>query len=234
MAPIQIVVYEGALHKKSIGVVCGTDKLDGSAFNELDRYLVFLLANQIGIALRNAELYEKATVDSLTQVSSRAFFLQRMHKIIARKSSPDISVLMVDLDHFKKVNDTFTHQAGDYLLVILGKLLREAVQAGEIVGRYGGEEFILLIQANYVKALERATEVKEKVATHTFLYKEQQINVTISIGVATLNSSDTMKLLIERADRALYLAKDWGRNQVVGEGELDKYQQIESQSEKLA
>ena len=224
LAPIQVTAYQSTIQKKAIGVICVTDKQDRSTFSKLERNLLALLANQIGTALTNAQLYEKATTDPLTKIYTRAYFLQCMQEEIhnARRNSTPLSLLMFDLDHFKAVNDTYTHQSGDLILREMGGLLREiANQQQSLVGRYGGEEFMMLLYLDHDQAMAQAEQIRKTIAGHTFsLVPQGKIYMTTSIGIATLRDTDVSKLLIERADQALYIAKRKNRNCVISEKEI--------------
>ena len=118
-------------------------------------------------------------------------------------------------------NNTYGHQKGDSILKQFGTLLRKISKSGEIVGRYGGEEFSILLFCQHEKAMVRAREVQYEIKTYPFsLDPKNKISITSSLGVSTLHPTDTSHLLIERADKALYLAKKRGRNCVVSEEEI--------------
>jgi diguanylate cyclase (GGDEF)-like protein len=221
LSPIQVTSYQG--QKRAIGVLCVTDKQDLSPFTHLECNLLALLANQVGTTLTNAFLYEKATTDSLTKVCSRGYFFQRLQEEIqnARRNATPLALLMLDLDHFKMVNDTYTHQSGDKILQQIGSLLKEIVGEKKFVGRYGGEEFLILLLDDKRGALARAEEIRNKIASYTFsIAPAQNIAMTSSIGVSFLRDTDAIPLLIERSDQSLYIAKRKGRNCVVTEEEL--------------
>lgn len=224
LSPIQIT-HHNAEQPKTIGVICVTDRKDGAFFGVLERNLLALLSNQIGTALTNAELYEKATVDPLTKVHTRGYFFQKLHEITSRLrgTSNPLSLLMIDLDHFKAINDTYSHQAGDRVLIQIGKLLGESLEDGEFAGRYGGEEFVLWFKSAHSRAMARASRLQAAIATHSFQLSSCAVQMTCSIGVSTLRPTDTSHLLVERADRALYVAKQRGRNRSVSETELERF-----------
>ena len=137
LAPIQVTAYQSTIQKKAIGVICVTDKQDRSTFTKLERNLLALLANQIGTALTNAHLYEKATTEPLTRVYTRAYFFQCLQEEIhnARTNGTPLSLLMFDLDHFKAVNDNYTHQSGDLILQEMGDTIGKTRQPATRSGR---------------------------------------------------------------------------------------------------
>ena len=223
LAPIQVIKYREIIQNEAIGVICVTDKEDSENFEILERNLLMLLANQIGIAITNAGLYEKATIDPMTHIYTRGYFFQRLQEevFLAQKSSTSLSLLLFDLDHFKSVNDTYSHYAGDRVLEQMGKLLMKAVHRQEVLGRYGGEEFVILLKANQMHAKTRALEIQNLIRNHHFIIKKDKtLQMTSSMGISTLHSTDTPHLLIERADQSLYLAKRKGRNCIITEDQL--------------
>ncbi|WP_395345715.1 diguanylate cyclase [Ningiella sp. W23] len=167
----------------------------------------------------NDELKVISRVDGLTRLYNRRYWQERFereYKLSLRNKKP-ISVLILDIDHFKKVNDTHGHQAGDKVIQSLAMLIRKATRETDICGRYGGEEFVVLLPdttAETAKIVgERIRKVSERyVVTHD----ETEINFTISAGIAEFNAVyNTPLQWLEAADQALYKAKEGGRNQVL-------------------
>ncbi len=166
------------------------------------------------------ELEEKekeATVDFLTQVANRASFdrtLSDMVNDFYRRNYP-FALIMIDIDNFKKINDTYGHQAGDYVLQELARVLKSQLRARDVIARYGGEEFaIILPGVNFSQALRVAERLRRSVEKHLFRYKDIQIPVTISLGLAMMRDGLDETAIVEKADKALYLAKRSGKNQV--------------------
>ncbi len=203
----------------AFGALCVTDKLSGRRFNERDLQLLSILASQIGIAMTNAELYERATVDSLTQTYVRRYFFQKLDELVERATSRSepLILIMLDLDHFKQCNDVHGHTAGDLVLQGTGMILRKMIRQQDIAARYGGEEFgILLYDTGISTAVEIAERIRTSIEGHSFHGKsEPTIRMTVSIGLAELGPGDTPKTLIKKADDALYLAKENGRNNAI-------------------
>jgi diguanylate cyclase len=158
-----------------------------------------------------------ASTDFLTQVANRASFdraLSDMVNDFYRRDYP-FALIMIDIDHFKKINDTYGHQAGDYVLQELARVIRQQLRARDVVARYGGEEFaILLPGVTFSQAVRVAERLRKLVEKHLFRFKNVDIPVTISLGVAVMREGLDETSLLEKADKALYLAKRLGRNQV--------------------
>jgi diguanylate cyclase (GGDEF)-like protein len=177
------------------------------------------VAAQKELLARVSMLEQLSIIDGLTQVYNHRFFqaeLRRLFDIAARHDRP-LSLAMIDIDHFKNVNDTFGHRAGDRILCEVSIVIAESVRSSDVLARYGGEEFALVLPETPV---ESATLIAERVRTavESAVIREQlqRVPVTISIGLAAIPSPeiDTPGRLVEAADRALYLAKSRGRNRV--------------------
>lgn len=226
LAPLRIT-HPHNMKEETIGVICVTDKEDCSRFTILERNLLSLLANQIGAVLTNAQLYEKATIDPLTNLLVRSYFFQRLQEEMrhACKHGKPLCFAMMDLDHFKTINDKYSHQTGDRVLEQLGAALKSFARPNEAVGRYGGEEFMLLLPYDCDKAMERAGEIHARIARNPFwLAPNEPIFMTVSIGVSCMRPDDSLPLFIQRADKSLYIAKHKGRNMVVSEAEIEEFE----------
>ena len=141
--------------------------------------------------------------------------IQRIEEAYKRYGT-DYSICFVDIDFFKKINDTYGHEAGDVILSAVAQVLKKNARKVDFVGRYGGEEFVILLPSTSLKDGVRFGEkLRSMIENFKFIYKNERIKVTISSGVATrsANLSDTMTL--EGADKMLYLSKEGGRNQVM-------------------
>jgi len=166
-------------------------------------------------------IYESATRDGLTRVYNKKYFMDTMRKEFAyclRHRVP-LSLLMLDVDHFKKINDTHGHQAGDQVLARIAQKVSETIRVEDLLARYGGEEFALMLRESTAEAaLACAERVRRAVDATEFSAGGAPIKVTVSVGVATLLDSDFAQPeeLIATADRYLYRAKHAGRNRVYG------------------
>lgn len=167
----------------------------------------------------NKKLYELATTDGLTGLFNRRHFLESAENELQRSQRNDFNctLMMVDIDHFKRVNDSYGHPAGDQVIVRVAELLSESMRQYDILGRLGGEEFsMMLMDCDIVQAKEIAERLCSKVSNEPIYYSKNKIVVSVSIGLSQLDSSDTdIDQVFLRADRALYQAKEQGRNQVV-------------------
>jgi diguanylate cyclase (GGDEF)-like protein len=176
------------------------------------------VASQAAIAIRHAQLFqaqeENALTDELTKLPNRRAlaqrFLQEMQR--ARRHRKAIAFLMIDLDHFKLVNDTYGHLNGDAVLAELASIISTGARESDVCARYGGEEFAMILhETTEPGARTLAERIRSKVAAATF---PGGLKLTISIGVAATDEPALFTTLIERADQALYVAKQSGRNQV--------------------
>ena len=177
------------------------------------------------LELSNRKLTELATHDDLTGLANRRSFDRLVQDEIAlmKRTGSDASLLMLDLDHFKQVNDMHGHLAGDELLKELAALLTASVRATDLVGRWGGEEFVILLRdTGEAGAREVAENLRSKVAEHAFAVtgkavSDKPLKLTASIGIASLDPSspDAIQQAYSHADRAMYAAKAAGRNTVI-------------------
>ncbi len=159
----------------------------------------------------------KATHDALTQLPNRAAYCQRALEEVARwqRYQRPLSVAVVDVDHFKRFNDTYGHQAGDRVLKILAKLLREKLRTVDFVARYGGEEFVMLLPETTCEDAKEALEKLRKALSNTqYKFKDEPVTITASFGVTQFFDDDCVESAFARADEALYNAKQEGRDRV--------------------
>ncbi|SKA70932.1 sensor domain-containing diguanylate cyclase [Desulfobaculum bizertense] len=191
--------------------------------------------NHIALALKNALLFREVKIradhDGLTRIYNRQYFDRRLTEELERvhRYDQDLSILLMDIDHFKNTNDSYGHQAGDKVLKKIGALLLDGLRSTDFPSRYGGEEFaILLPHTNKDQAWKLAERIRQQIEALYFRQQGACFSVTVSIGVAHLdpqNSPKNMDLLFE-ADQALYLAKAMGRNMVCGSDSMPKNQTI--------
>ncbi len=180
----------------------------------------FLSGNNIENAYHE-EIYRLTTVDGLTQIYNKRFFQETLEREIGRaqRYHRDLSLLMFDIDLFKRVNDTYGHLAGDHVLKHLATAVKTRIRKEDVLARYGGEEFaVILPEIDRHNALKFADKLRRLVERTSFRFEEIEIAITISIGVATLAADVTdPQQFVKLADERLYAAKSSGRNQVVGE-----------------
>ena len=204
--------------EKFLGFVLCSEKNDYSNFVNYDISLLQNLVNHIAVALHNAQLYELAITDGLTKLFIHRFFISRLEYEILRvqRYNTTFSLLLIDIDHFKQINDTYGHLVGDEVLKQLAKVLLCSVRITDVVARYGGEEFaILLIECGREWAEKIAYRIKNNVEQTVFKIGDLKLHLTVSIGVETYYEGATAKEIIEHSDKALYQAKKLGRNRVV-------------------
>lgn len=193
-----------------------------AAYDAQDVVILELLAAHIAIALENGALFAEverlATTDALTGLANRRHFFSQARLAAARCRSQGqpLAFALLDLDHFKLVNDTYGHQAGDFLLQEVAQVCRECVRADDLVGRYGGEELAILMPNTDVAGAERVAErIRAAIAAIRVAAGEGTIGVTASLGVACAPPAESVEAALACADSALYAAKDAGRNCVV-------------------
>jgi len=188
-----------------------------------------LFARSMGLALNNALIHSKfqrlAAYDGLTNIYNRRFGMARLKEDFGRASREKsaLSVVMVDIDHFKNINDTYGHLVGDKAIMLIASILKETLRDGDIVVRYGGEEFLMILQGASSKDAAQVSErIRHQVQDTVFKDGKQQIGMTVSIGVCGYPETQVADevVLLDKADQALYHAKQTGRNRVVQFGTL--------------
>lgn len=165
------------------------------------------------------QLEHHAYYDELTQIYNRRAFFQKSEQDFdkAMKERVDFTVILMDIDYFKKVNDTYGHHVGDQLLIHVAKACQTQLQEGNIFARYGGEEFVFAIKGKTAREGEvLANKIRAYIEAHPLIWSEGEIPVTVSMGVAeaTNKTGTTLYQLLNQADKALYIAKENGRNRV--------------------
>ncbi len=178
----------------------------------------FLTGNNIENAYHE-EIYRLTTVDGLTQIYNKRYFLETLEREIGRaqRYRRELSLIIFDIDLFKKINDTYGHLAGDHILKHLALVIKSRIRREDILARYGGEEFtIILPEIDHENAAQFAEKIRRLIEKAVFKFEETEIPVTISIGVAEYGAEQgTVSDFIKVADERLYKAKMQGRNRVV-------------------
>jgi len=172
-------------------------------------------------AIRNAQehgrMKDLAMRDGLTDLFNRRIFDETLAQKVKSPDMRPVSLLLIDLDNFKQVNDTFGHQAGDQVLKTLARILKDSCRGHDLVARFGGEEFaIILSQTQAATAHAIAQRIRNRLAKTIFTFDDRQLQITASIGLATCQEGSTIftSNLVKQADRALYQAKRTGKNKV--------------------
>ncbi len=225
---------------KNHGLVLGWVILaSASPFAEDVPRLLPLLMQGLGLALNNALLHDDlqrvAALDPLTGIYNRRFGFKRLEEELNRadRNHTPLAVLMLDLDHFKRVNDTYGHLSGDKVLIRFANLCRESLREGDVLLRYGGEEFVVVLPgAGLQDARDVAERIRFAIGQSKINIGDQALQVTSSIGIAATSGQKpiTAEDLVAQADMRLYMAKATGRNKVVAEGSPDSKIDITSQS----
>jgi diguanylate cyclase (GGDEF)-like protein/PAS domain S-box-containing protein len=210
---------------RSRGVVFGFLNLESTQtgfFTQMHAERLQAFADQAAIAIENARLYaevqQSAITDELTGVYNRRGLLELGRREIerARRYARDLTILMVDIDLFKEVNDNFSHAAGDQVLVEMTRRWRESLREVDLLGRIGGDEFtILLPETDLESATQVAERLREQISSQPFETEKGLVSVTVSIGIAGIgNEIVDLQEMLSRADNAMYSAKKGGRNKV--------------------
>jgi diguanylate cyclase (GGDEF)-like protein len=211
------------------GTFCNGERIGEHALNDGDKIQVgsttilkFTFHDSLDETFQR-QMYESALRDGLTKAFNKKYFLERLESEFAYavRHQSALSLVMLDIDHFKQVNDTHGHLAGDYVLVTLATLMQNKIRREDVLARYGGEEFAIICRGISVDGAHAFSErIRACVEKQDFIYAEQRIPLTVSFGVADVPKEGMRQTLelIARADDALYRAKRGGRNRVVSAG----------------
>lgn len=236
--------YAGALLESSdgypLGTLCVLD-YQPRELTERQRFALQALANQVmahmelmqahreqaelirELKITRNRLAEHASEDPLTGLLNRRAFEQRLKKELAliQRGTLPATLIMIDLDHFKKVNDTHGHQAGDEILVSFTELFRKAFRQADVLGRWGGEEFLGMLPMTSVEEAQYATSRLHQLLVTTPMLEAPSppLHITVSIGVCSLTASSEINECLQRVDECLYKAKEAGRNRTVCESQ---------------
>ena len=220
----ELVIMPLKAKNKVNGLIVADNLFTQKSISQDDLRLFMMLANQAGLAIENASLYElvrhKSHTDSITNLWNHGFFQDRLSLEIeaARAHHRALTLLILDIDNFKKLNDAYGHQNGDVVLQEIANILKDSSRENDYACRYGGEEFaIILTQTGKDQGMVIAERIREKVAGHAFQLSAdadgQKLHVTVSIGLGTFpEDAQTKEELIAKSDKAMYIAKFSGKN----------------------
>ena len=170
-----------------------------------------------GVDKLTENLQKEAIFDALTGCYNKKQIEILLEKFLSEslRYNVPLSIMMLDIDHFKKVNDTYGHLVGDFILKEVANILKSTIRHSDACGRFGGEEFIIILpNTKLIGAMKLAERIRKNIQNHEFIFNNTKIFVTISIGITSASKTDSIFSLIERADEALYEAKNKGRNRV--------------------
>jgi diguanylate cyclase (GGDEF)-like protein/PAS domain S-box-containing protein len=209
------------VQNKIIGLLA-IDSAEPDDFSDADINIASEFANQVASALENARLFSHAQTQAITDVLTGIYNRRGLYQLgefefeRARRIQRPFCALMFDIDHFKRVNDTHGHAVGDQVLRLLAERCHRNSRAIDLIGRYGGEEFIVLLpETNLESAHMIAKRLRKTIIKTPFKTDAGELPITVSIGVAEADLSDTFSTLIEKADKSLYQAKHSGRDCIV-------------------
>lgn len=226
--------------KRLLGVLNLDHKNSGRIYNQIDLDILDALSSEAAVAIENARLYDEAITDGLTRLYNHKYFQLRIKEEMRRaiRYQLPLSLLMMDIDHFKQINDRYGHQVGDMVLREISKIIKSNIRSTDIPSRYGGEEIAIIlthtskqgaavaadrIQKIIETTIGEAERLRHLIEEHKFSQELPELRVTVSIGVAGLsilvdwqrqNPNELATKLIYMADSALYKAKELGRNRV--------------------
>lgn len=191
------------------------------------------LGSQIAVSTYNAKLYNLAITDGMTKLYLHRYFQTRFDEELerTRRYKRNLSILMTDIDHFKKFNDTYGHQIGDEVLKTVAGIIKSRTRKSDICARYGGEEFaVILPETNEEGAYKVAEYIRKEIETTILKVDNKELKITISIGVSSYSGDSALEVskeeLIRRADKALYKSKETGRNKVTKYSDINENQII--------
>lgn len=191
-----------------------------TAYTEYEKREIFNIASLAAVAVHNASLIEQSSIDMMTHLKLKYFFFNSLEQNLddATKLSQPLSVLMFDIDFFKKFNDEYGHACGDYVLKTVASIIQKSIRENDMASRYGGEEFtLMLVNTGAEEARIVAERIRKNIENYDFFYENKSMKVTISGGLSVFTAEENNvrpKILVDQADKALYISKRNGRNQI--------------------
>lgn len=194
---------------------------DDASYSEYEINQIMSIASLASVAINNAALLEMSSTDMMTHLKLKYYFFNLLTEAIdaAFLNKQHVAVIMFDIDFFKKFNDTYGHECGDFVLKSVADLIRKNLRDSDVASRYGGEEFTaLLIDAGKEEAMIVADRIRSTINEHDFVYNNQHLHVTISGGVSVFDAETNLvsspNEFVNQADQGLYMSKNNGRNRV--------------------
>jgi len=204
-----------------VGVLNLADKMDSDHFNSSDVALIELFSQLVGASIGNIKLFEKiqrqATTDGLTGLVNHKTFYEILEKELwrSRRYGGQISLIMVDIDNLKSINDAYGHRAGDKAIREISRRIKECIRQIDTAARYGGDEFaVILLNTSLDEAIVVAQRMVDAVANSQATWQKEQIPLSISVGLGQYDAETTPEDITSRSDQALYMAKQAGKNTV--------------------
>jgi diguanylate cyclase (GGDEF)-like protein len=212
---------------KIIGIIMMGERIDAGDFDADEKEYILNVATLASIAINNASLFEMATTDMMTKLKLKHYLDTILNEWIesAKAGNHSFSLLIFDIDFFKKVNDTYGHACGDMVLKYVAQIFMDNIRSSDFAARYGGEEFVILIaQPGIGMAMKIAERIRKTIEDSVIKYKEHTLKITISCGVACYEQEQdtSVSAMIERADKALYRSKQKGRNRITFSPSVDQ------------
>lgn len=194
---------------------------DDASYSEYEINQIMSIASLASVAINNAALLEMSSTDMMTHLKLKYYFFNLLTEAIdaAFLNNQHVAVIMFDIDFFKKFNDTYGHECGDFVLKSVADLIRKNLRESDVASRYGGEEFTcLLLDAGKEEAMAVAERIRTTINEHDFVYNKQHLHVTISGGVSVFDAEKNLvsspNEFVNQADQGLYMSKNNGRNRV--------------------
>jgi diguanylate cyclase (GGDEF)-like protein len=217
------LIFNLKINNNSLGkfIIARNIKFNKWEINEI-KHLMSVLVQPINNALHYRQAITNASIDPVTKLNNRTLFNKIINQEIdfAQRYDQKLLLMMLDLDNFKKINDNFGHNIGDILLSLIGQTLTKFMRRSDLVFRYGGDEFCIILRNSILDGANNlANRVRNNINEKEFDCNDIKIKISISIGLAELHHDDDCIKFIERADKLLYKAKKAGRNNVKTEAQ---------------
>lgn len=226
--PSDKVIYSNKPYEKYIDIINKKESGEFSVISlnewvklsvkEIYGYKIITLINITESRKKEEKLRKQAFSDYLTGLVNRGGIIEYLNKMIKEfdETETPFGVVLADIDLFKMINDTYGHAVGDDVLREVSTILRENLRSVDFVGRYGGEEFLIILKdADYSAIKESLERIRNKIEKFVFEYEKERLNLTMTFGVHLFDGKESISNVIEKADQALYYGKETGRNKVV-------------------